>query len=87
MSSNLLASLKLCLVRLSITGGWLETVALVPSLVPVCGMPGKVMASRLAWLSLSLTRHSVLPPSWVLDGEKGHGRPTEAAKLEVLFLL
>lgn len=80
VSSNMLASLMLCLVCVSI-----GEVSPTPSPVPVCGMPGKVMASKLAWLSLSLACHSMLPLSCVLDGEKGQGRPTEAAKVEVLL--
>lgn len=63
VSSNTLVSLKLCLVCLSVTGVSLEPVALKPSPVLVGGIPGKVMSSRLAWLSLSLACHSVLPSS------------------------
>lgn len=54
---------------------------MLPSPPLVCGFPGKVIASRL---SLSLACHPVSPPSWIPGGEKGHGRPTEAAKVEVL---
>lgn len=80
VSSHMLASL--CL---SVTRGSLHPSLLVPSPAPVCGTPGKMMASKLAWLSLSLTCQSVLPSSLVPHGEKGHGRPTEAAKVEVLL--
>lgn len=80
VSSHTLASL--CL---SVTRGSLYPALLAPSPAPVCGTPGKMMASKLAWLSLSLTCQSVLPSSLVPHGEKGHGRPTEAAKVEVLL--
>lgn len=85
LSSNTLASLRLCLVCLSVARVSLYPAVLTPS--PVSGMPGKVMATKLAWLSLSLACHSALPPSCVPDGEKGQGRPTEAAKVEVLLAL
>lgn len=75
VSSNPLQSLKLCLVCPSVTRVvWL-------------GVPGKVMASRLAWLSRSLACHSALPLSRAPGGERGEGRPTEAAKVEVLLAL
>lgn len=62
VSSSMLASLKLCLVCLSITRVSLLSAVLLPllSFVGGCGMPGKVMASRLALLSLSLACHSAL---------------------------
>lgn len=45
--------------------------------------PGKVMASRLAWSSLWLRCHSAPPGgSAAPGGENGHGRPTEAARVE-----
>lgn len=61
VSSNMLESLKHCLVCLPVTRVSLF-LSLSPSLL-VGWRPGKVMASRLAWLSLSLACHSVpLPP-------------------------
>lgn len=75
VSSNPLQSLKLCLVCPSVTR------------VVLLGVPGKVMASRLAWLSRSLACHSALPLSRAPGGERGEGRPTEAAKVEVLLAL
>lgn len=43
------------------------------------------MASRLAWLSFSLALHSAASPSRVPAGGKGQGRPTDAARVEVLW--
>lgn len=83
VSSNMLESLRHCLVSLPVTMVSLF-LSLSPSLL-VCGRPGKVMASRLAWLSLSLACHSVPLPPGVPDGEKGQGRPTDAARVEVLL--
>lgn len=54
-------------------------------LMSIWGTSGKLMASRLAWLSLSLALHSVASPSWVPAGGKGQGRPTDAARVEVLW--
>lgn len=75
--SKMLASPRLCLVCLSLCGS-------SPSLAqpPLCEIPGKMMASRLAWLSFSLACHSAVPLS--CGGEKGQGSPTEAARVEVL---
>lgn len=59
----------------SVSGGSPGPAAVTSPLAAVCRTPGKTMASRLTWLSLSLARHSAPPP--------GHCRPTEAAKVEV----
>lgn len=54
-----------------------------PDSSEVSGRPGKVMASRLAWSSFWLRCHSASPgASAAPGGENGHGRPTEAARVE-----
>jgi len=77
-SSGEMGSLTLRLVGRSVTR--VSVLPPTPSPVPGRGVPGKVMASRLAWLSLSAACHPVLPPG----GERGQGRPTEAASMDVL---
>lgn len=55
----------------------------VPDSSEVCVRLGKVMESRLAWSSLWLRCHSTASKvSGAPGGENGHGRPTEAARVE-----